>query len=79
MLTTPVASKFAGTFHTDQSSLALAVQLLELRYSQYNPRMNFNYDYLDKKLAKLLPLEEVCVPTTMVRYGLRTTDGHVKG
>ncbi len=61
MLRTPIASKYAGTFHTDQISLALTVQLLKLRCSQYDPRMNFNYNPIDKERAKLIPLEEVSV------------------
>jgi hypothetical protein len=61
LLNTPIASKFAGTFHTDQISLALTVQLLKCRCSQYDPRMNFNYNYLDKEAAQLIPVEEVNV------------------
>jgi hypothetical protein len=61
MLRTPIASKFAGTFHQDQISLALTVQLLKLRCSQYDPRMNFNYDSVDKESAKLIPVEELYV------------------
>ena len=61
MLRTPIASKHAGTFHTDQISLALTVQLLKLRCSQYDPRMNFNYNPIDKERATLIPLEEVSV------------------
>jgi len=61
MLRTPIASKYAGTYHQDQISLALTVQLLKLRCSQYNPRMNFNYNPIDKEAAKLIPLEELYV------------------
>lgn len=61
MLRTPIASKFAGTFHTDQVSLALAVQLLKLRCSQYGPRMNFNYNPIDRERASLIPLADVSV------------------
>jgi hypothetical protein len=61
MLHTPIASKFAGTFHQDQISLALTVQLLKLRCSQYDPRMNFNFDSIDKESAKIIPLEELYV------------------
>jgi len=61
MLRTPLASKLTGIFHTDQVSLALTVQLLKLRCSQYDPRMNFNYNPIDKERASLIPLEDVCV------------------
>jgi hypothetical protein len=61
MLRTPIASKFAGIYHQDQISLALTVQLLQLRCSQYDPRMNFNFDSVNKEAAKLIPLEELYV------------------
>jgi len=61
LLRTPIASKFAGTFHQDQISLALTVQLLKLRCSQYDPRMNFNYDSINKEAAKLISLEEIYI------------------
>lgn len=59
MLRTPIASKTAGTYHQDQVSLALTVQVLKLDADQYDPRMNFNFNYLDKELAKLIPLPEI--------------------
>ena len=61
MLRTPIASKIVGTYHQDQISLALTVQLLKLRCSQYHPRMNFNYNPIDKEAAKLIPLKDLHV------------------
>lgn len=61
MLKLPIASKSAGTYHQDQVSLALSVQALKLKADQFHPRMNFNFNMLDKASAKLLPIEEVCV------------------
>lgn len=61
MLKGSIASAKAGTFHTDQVSAALAVQALKLRAAQYEPRMNFNFNFLDKASADLLPISEVRV------------------
>lgn len=52
-----IASKFAGTYHTDQVALALAAH--GLRTAQFNPRMNFNVNPLDKAGSTKLPIAEV--------------------
>lgn len=59
MLNGTIASRKAGTFHTDQVSAALAVQALGLVHAHYDPRMNFNYNVLDQAAARRLPIEEV--------------------
>lgn len=59
MLEGDIISKFAGIYHQDQVSVALTVQALGLKHSEYDPRMNFNYNYLDEKTSALIPLTEV--------------------
>lgn len=54
-----IASKFAGTYHTDQVSIALAVRAQGLKVAQYDPRMNFNVSPLDKTNSAKLPITEV--------------------
>lgn len=54
-----IASKLAGTYHTDQVSIALAVQAQGLRAAQYDPRMNFNVSPLDKARSVKLPIADV--------------------
>jgi hypothetical protein len=54
-----IASKFAGTYHTDQVSIALAVQAQGLSAAQYDPRMNFNVSPLDKTGSAKLPITDV--------------------
>jgi hypothetical protein len=54
-----IASKFAGTYHVDQVSIALAVQAQELRAAHYDPRMNFNVSPLDKAASAKFPINEV--------------------
>jgi hypothetical protein len=54
-----IASKHAGTYHTDQVSLALAVQAQGLRVAQYDPRMNFNVSPLDKVGSAKLAIADV--------------------
>jgi hypothetical protein len=59
LLSGNIASKVAGTYHTDQVSVALAVQKQGLRHAQYDPRMNFNVNALDKVSSVKLPIGEV--------------------
>lgn len=54
-----IASRLAGTYHTDQVSAALAVQALGLRVEHYDPRMNFNLNPLDKAASEIIPIGEV--------------------
>jgi len=54
-----IASKHAGTYHTDQVSIALAVQAQGLRTAQYDPRMNFNVSPLDKERSAKLPITDI--------------------
>jgi hypothetical protein len=54
-----IASTHAGTYHTDQVSIALAVQAQGLRAAQYDPRMNFNVNPLDKAGSAKLPITDV--------------------
>lgn len=59
MLASNVASRMAGTYHTDQVSASLAVQALGLRHGEYDPRMNFNVNPLDRAWADHLPIQEI--------------------
>ena len=59
MLNGAIASKYAGIYHMDQVSIALTVQALGLRHAEYDPRMNFNVNPLDKIGALRLPIEDV--------------------
>jgi hypothetical protein len=54
-----VASKLAGTYHTDQVSVALAVQKQGLRCAEYDPRMNFNVNSLDPASSAKIPINDV--------------------
>ncbi len=54
-----VASKAAGTYHTDQVALALAVQAQGFRAAQYHPKMNFNVTRLDPTGLSKMPITEV--------------------
>ena len=59
MLSGDIASKSAGTYHTDQVALTLAVEALGLRAAEYDPRMNFNINPLDKDGSAKLPINDV--------------------
>lgn len=59
MLDGNIASKAAGTYHTDQVALALAVEAMELKSARYDPRMNFNVNPLDKAGSAKLPIGDV--------------------
>jgi hypothetical protein len=54
-----IASKYAGTYHTDQVALTLAVQAQGLRAAHYDPRMNFNVSPLDEAGSAKLPITDV--------------------
>ncbi len=69
-----IASKHSGTYHADQVSVALAVQLAGFRAAQYSPLMNFNVNPLDKVSSAKIPIEDVL----MMQYhgSLWTEDYH---
>jgi hypothetical protein len=54
-----IASKHAGTYHTDQVSIALTVQAQGLKVAQYDARMNFNVSPLDKANSAKLPITDI--------------------
>ena len=59
LLSSNIGSRQAGIYHQDQVSIALAVQKLALRHSEFDPRMNFNINTLAKDNADLIPMSEV--------------------
>jgi len=59
LLTNSIGSREAGVYHQDQISIALAVQKLGLRHSQFDPRLNFNINTLSKIYADIFPMSEV--------------------
>jgi hypothetical protein len=54
-----IGSKRAGVYHQDQVSMALAVQTLGLRHSEFDPTMNFNLNWRAKQNANIVPIEQV--------------------
>ncbi|MGV3489850.1 MAG: hypothetical protein ACO1OG_00875 [Devosia sp.] len=61
LLSGDIASKLAGTYHTDQVSVALAVQKQGLKCAQYDPRMNFNVNPLDRASSVKIPINDVLI------------------
>lgn len=59
LLSSSIGSKQAGIYHQDQVSIALAVQKLGLKHSQFDPRMNYNVNPIEKDKVDRLPLDEV--------------------
>ncbi len=59
LLSSNIGSRQAGIYHQDQVSIALAVQKLALRHSEFDPRMNFNINTLIKENADIVPMSEV--------------------
>jgi hypothetical protein len=59
LLSSNIGSIEAGTYHQDQVSIALAIQKLGVRHSEFDARMNFNINTLAKDKADLIPMSEV--------------------
>jgi hypothetical protein len=59
LLASNIGSKHAGVYHQDQVSIALAVQMLGLRHSQFYLPMNFNLNWRAKQNANIVPIDQV--------------------